>query len=1142
MDLHNRIIILFIIALIPEAAIPSDLQENYTPSSVLSSGKWFRIAVKDNGIYRIDFSRLKQLGLSNPSNPRIYGNNFGQLSYYNNDPSPDDLKEISIYLSKGSDGIFNEGDYLLFYAEGTNRWKYDHTSGQYNFVRQNYSDSAYYFITSSEVPGKIIANASAITEPTNYTSTSYDVLYNHELETENLIKSGREWYQPQSTITGTQINPGFKELIPGEKINYRIRVLARSPSPSTFRFYEASNLNLSINVPEVNIFSTTGIYAQDIYKEGSLTPSSSSPVFEMKFFNNGEQSAEGWIDYVRLSGRARIAYTSGKSIEFSDNKAIGPGRITEFTLISTVNGLTIWDISDPFNPEILSYSVSGENYRFRLKTDSLKRFTAFTSESVGTPGFRTKPVVNQDLHGTGPADMIIVSHPLFLKYAEQLKETHFENDGLITLIVTPEQIYNEFSGGIPDIAAIRNFMRMKYSRQKGTDHLLKYLLLFGDGSFENKTAPPKNPNFIPTYQSQNSTVIVSSFTSDDFYGLLEPGEGEADGSEDIGIGRFPVSDTLQASIMVSKVRKYLSGDSKGDWRNIIAISADDEDGNTHMNDAEALYSLLNSTYPDFNIDKIYLDAYKQVTLTNGQSYPDVTKAINDRINAGCLIFDYLGHGNEIGLAHERVVKTENINSWRNGSKLPVFITATCEFSRFDDIEIDKITGEMPGKSSAGEMVILNPDGGGIALLTTTRVVYSAPNYTLNRNILYYSFSRDENGNALGLGDIIRLAKLNSGNGMNKRNFLLLGDPALKLAWPWHGKIVTDSINSISVSQPVDSIKALSKITITGHVENNNGSLVSKMDGYIYPLVFDKIKRVKTLANDGGDVMEFDTRNSIIFSGKAYVSRGNFSFTFIVPKDIDYSFGNGKISYYSTMGNNDMTGSFSDIIVGGFSKNMTSDSKGPEIDLYLNDTLFRDGGICDANPVLLGIIRDEGGINTTGAGIGHDLTAYLDDDRNSSFVLNNFFETDLDSFSSGTVYYPLYDISPGTHSLTLKAWDNFNNSSEAKIKFLVKTDNGFIINNLINYPNPFTDQTSITAEHNRPDEVLSVRIYIYSLTGNLIRIFEESVATSGYWLPPVAWDGTSEGGKRVGRGIYPYSVIMTTSSGETTKASGRMIIL
>jgi hypothetical protein len=532
-----------------------------------------------------------------------------------------------------------------------------------------------------------------------------------------------------------------------------------------------------------------------------------------------------------------------------------------------------------------------------------------------------------------------------------------------------------------------------------------------------------------------------------------------------------------------------------------------------------------------------MDAFKQITSVNGQSYPDVTKAINDRINSGCLIFNYLGHGNDIGLAHERVVKTENINSWRNSSKLPLFITATCEFSRFDDIEINLLTHEMTGKTSAGEMVLLSRDGGGIALMTTTRVVYSAPNYTLNRNIYNYAFTKDSAGNALCLGDIIKLAKRNSGSGMNKRNFLLLGDPAVQLAYPWHGKVITDSINNVSVKQKIDSLQALSLITVSGHLEDKDYNLINTFNGNVYPLVYDKASKIKTLANDGGPYMEFNLRNNILFSGKTKASNGKFSFTFMVPKDIDYTFGKGKISYYANQGSTDLAGAFTDMIVGGFSNSTTVDTSGPEI-----NSLFRNGGLSDKNPVLLAIIEDKGGINTTGSGIGHDLTAFLDKDRNRSFVLNNYFETDFDNYKKGRIIYPMEDMDKGTHSLTLKAWDNFNNSSETSITFVVETDKGFVLNNLLNYPNPFNDQTSISAEHNRPDADLDVRINIYNMSGKIIKIIETSFLSTGYKLPPVIWDGKDEGGRRVGRGIYPYTVILSTEKGETARASGRMIIL
>lgn len=1115
-------------------------QESWVSSSLLSSGIWYKMGVVEDGIYRLDYNALKQLGLSNPSNPRVYSNNFGQLSYYNNDKKPDDLKEISVFMSKGSDGIFNEGDYLLFYAQATHRWKYSTATGNYEFIRHNYSDTAFYFITSSSSSGKSVAVLPGVSGSPDYSTSSYDALYIHEVEKENLIKSGRDWVQPVS-MNGIKINPGFTDILTSEAINFSIRVLGRSSIPTMFRLYEGETLLAGVLVPEVSILSTTGTFARDVTAGGSANPASSSPSYDVKFYNNGEQSALGWLDYLKLSGRALISY-KGKAVRFSDSRSVSAGRKTQFTLKSSTSGINIWDITDPSNPAIVQYTRTGENDIFLSATDSLRTFIAFATENALAPVIRKSPVASQDLHASQPADMVIVTHPVFRKYASKLADFHLKNSNLVSLLVTPEEIYNEFSGGVPDIAAIRNFLRMKFMKQKGSDHPLKYLLLFGDGSFENKTLPPHNPNFVPTYQSRNSTVVVSSFTSDDFYGLLEDGEGEADGTEDLGIGRFPVSDTSQASILVSKVIKYMSPGSSGNWKNVIAIAADDEDGNTHMTDAEGLYSLLNTNYPSFNVDKIYLDAFRQVTSVNGQSYPDVIKKIDERINAGCLIFDYLGHGNEIGLAHERVVRTENINSWRNGSKLPLFITATCEFSRFDLVEPDQLTGDWNGKNSAGEMVLLNQDGGGIALMTTTRVVYSAPNYTLNRNILNYAFTLDSEGNALRLGDIIRIAKNNSGSGMNKRNFSLLGDPAVQIAYPWHGKVITDEVNDKPVSIPPDSLKALSVVTISGHVEDNKGILLENFNGMVYPQVYDKVSRIKTLANDGGQVMEFDLRNNIIFSGKTVASGGKFSFSFIVPKDIDYSFGTGKISYYAFDGTEDMSGNYNDIVVGGFSNAIINDTTGPQIRVFLNDTLFRNGGISDSNPLLLAIIEDQGGINTTGSGIGHDLIAYLDGNRNRSYVLNSFFESDLDNYRKGRVFYPVGEIEKGSHSVTVKAWDNYNNSTEETLMFLVRGDNGFIITNLINYPNPVTEATHISAEHNRPDDHLSIRISIFNMNGQAIKIIETEVSSTGYRLPPVLWDGNDDGGKRVGRGIYPYTVTVTTGEGEVSKASGRMLIL
>ena len=1113
-------------------------KDSYSSSSELSTGIWFRIAVTTDGIYRIDYSKLKQLGLVNPSNPRVFGNNFGQLSYYNDDPKPDDLKELSILEYTGSDGLFNEGDYLLFFGKGTGRWIYNTTRKEYDYLSHNYSDTAFYFITSGSTPGKTILTAAEPSLPATYSSSESDALFVHEQDDENLIRSGREWFQQISAI---HIDPGFSELLTSESVIYNIRVAARASVPTIFRLYEGTTLKKSIQVQGINLFDNIGTYAQITDSAGSFQPGSTSPVYDIRFFNNGETGAHGWLDRVILQGRRSNSFP-GSVRQYTDSKSVAAGRITGFSIRSLTNDALIWDVTDPLNVKDIKYTRTGENLTFKSATDILKTFVAFTTSNAIVPIIKPVAILNQDLHSSAPADMIIITHPLFRLYAEKLAEIHQDNDGIISQVVTPEQIYNEFSGGIPDIVALRNFVRMKYLKQKESIHPLKYLLLFGDGSYENKTPPPDNPNFIPTYQSQNSNVVVSSCTSDDFYGLLDDGEGEIDGTEDIGIGRLPVSDTTQAGIVLSKIKRYLDPANMGDWKNVICLSADDEDGNTHMSDAEGLAAAINDSVPSYNVDKIYLHAFKQTTTANGQSYPEVNKAINDRINSGCLIFNYTGHGAESGLAAERVIRSEDINSWKNGGKLPLFITATCEFSRFDDIEINLATRQMTGKTSGGEMVFLNKEGGGIALMSTTRVVYSAPNYYLNRNIFNCAFKHDEKGNPISLGDIIKIAKNNSGPGPNKRNFTLLGDPALKLAYPYHGKVMTDSVNKVPVSYGIDSLKALSIVTISGHIEDPLGNPLNSFNGVVAPLVYDKASKIKTLANDGGQSMTFDLRNSIIFSGKTMAKDGRFSFTFIVPRDIDYSFGSGKISYYANEKKEDMNGSFNDIIVGGFFKTLPTDNEGPEIKLYMNDTLFRNGGITDTNPRLLAVITDKGGINTTGSGIGHDLIGFIDNEPNRSFVLNNYFENDFDNYMRGRITYNLSGLSAGSHSLTVKVWDNYNNSSEKSISFQVVTGEKFVLKNLLNYPNPFFGETSITLEHNRPDNELIVTINIFNINGRIIKIIKTKVAPTGYTLPPVLWDGKDDGGGRVGRGIYPYTVTIITAEGETARVTGRMIIL
>lgn len=1131
----------FLLISLPLTLHGQDGGNTYTSSSVLSSGTWYKIALTEDGIYRIDFATLKKYGIENPANLRIFANNSGQLSFFNDNTAPDDLKEVGAAIQTGNDGIFNEGDFLLFYGENPHKWIFDRDAGDFNFLRHNYSDTAFYFITSGSIPGKKILTAGKPASPPDYFSSVSDVLFIHEKETDNLLKSGREWYQPVSSVTPVDIDPKFTGIDTSEPVKFSARVLARASVPTVFRFYEAGTQLAGALVPAADLSSTTGTYASAAGSSWESFPLSSSPAYQLKFFNNGEISATAWLDYLKIHARKKNSF-NGQTAFFEDINSVAPGNITRFTIETTSDDAIIWDVTDRYNPKIMQTGRSGNTLFFSASTDSLKKFMAFNADRAKSPLFKSLPVGNQDLHASEPADMIIVTHPSFKSYAEKVKEIHRQNDDLISLIVTPEQIYNEFSGGIPDIAAIRNFLRMKFLRQKGTSHPLKYLLLFGDGSCQNKSFSTGNPDFIPTYQSENSNVIISSFTSDDFYGLLEENEGEDIGTVDLGIGRLPVSDTTEAGIMVAKLRNYTDPGNQGEWKNIVCLIADDEDGNTHLTDAEKLSKILADSVKWINTDKIYFDAFKQTTTSTGQFYPNVTRAITDRVNSGALIVNYTGHGNELSLAHERVVTAETISQWKNGSRLPLFITATCEFSRFDNIEINPVNQEITGIKSAGEKILLSSEGGGIALMSTTRLVYSAPNFELNRHIFDIAFDPDPQGRAQRLGDIIRFAKNNSGNNTNRRNFLLLGDPAIRLAYPWHGRIVTDSINNLSVSETPDTLKALAMVTISGHAEDIAGRPLGTFNGFISPTIFGKPVTLRTLANDGGEKVEFSLQNTVLFSGQTSAVNGRFRFSFRVPRDIDYNFGPGKVSYYASDDSSDLTGQYSPITTGGFDNSAISDTSGPSIKLFLNDTLFREGGVCDRDPELYALLSDKDGINSAGTGIGHDLVFWLDDDRENSRVLNNYFINDQGSYTSGSITYRMQGLTGGNHSLTLKAWDNFNNSSEKTISFFVETAEAFILKDPLNYPNPFSSGTMITAGHNRPGQEFRVTLTVFDALGRIVRIIRESKFQDGYQVNPVAWDGCGNGGRKMGKGIYSYRMTVTIKDGETATISGRMIIL
>ena len=1107
---------------------------NYAAHSVLSGGDWYKIRLNRSGIYKITYSDLAGMGMDvnsiNPENIRIYGNGGGMLPESNSEFRYDDLQENAIIVHDGGDGNFNEGDYILFYGESPNAWKLKPEISRFYHYKNVYSDSTYYFITADIGPGKRIEMESSSTEEPNYSVTTFNDFEFHEQDLYNLIKSGREWYGEVFDLqTSYDFSFNFPNLKNDEEHYIRVKVVARASASSSFSITNDGAPLISILVPGVSI-KGTGDYARTA--TGTKFFNTTGPDVNIGIkYNKSTSSASGWLDYIELNIIRNMIFSGGQ-MDFRDAFSIGSDRISEFKLSGVSQSVKVWEITDPVNIHKVETSLAGSNLTFVLPTNELREFIAYDGSSYLTADFAGK-IPNQDLHSLGQIDYVIVSHPEFLSQANRLESFHTSNSKLKIHVTTPGEIYNEFSSGAQDITAIKDLMRMLYERAEPGQEP-KYLLLFGDASYDYKNRIADNTNFVPTFESEESLHETTSYATDDYFGFLDPDEGK--GKEDlldIGIGRFVVQTLDEASQMVDKVFNYAGSSVSimGDWRNVITFVADDENGNVHMNQANQLAQFVDTTYKTMNVDKIYIDAYNQVSTPGGQRYPDVNKAINTRIGKGTLIMNYTGHGGEVGWAHERILEISDINSWENFNSLTVFVTATCEFTRYDD----------PGRISAGELVFINPHGGGISLFTTSRPTYGSSNLSLNRGFYKYAFEKQDNGEYYSMGDLIRLAKFESSSESNDKKFILIGDPALKISYPEY-KVETVSINQHNVSPVPDTLKALSKVTLSGEIQDETGNKLNDFDGAVSTIVYDKESEVTTFGHDPGSSQStFMLRKNVIYKGKANVTGGEFSLSFIVPKDIAYQYGFGKISYYANNDKSDASGYSENIIVGGFSDTEIVDVSGPSIELFMNNESFKSGGITDENPVLLAHVSDSNGINTVGNGIGHDIVAILDDDTENPFILNDYYEADMNSYKSGKILYPLSGISPGSHRIELKIWDVFNNSSKSFIDFIVEESSRMTINNVINYPNPFCDYTSFVFDHNQPGSELDVEIKIFDISGRLVANFNERINNNGYKATPIIWYGTNINGANLDGGIYIYRIRVSGDDGKLSHAVKKLVI-
>lgn len=1126
-------------------AIAAIGQPIYTQQSVLASGLWGKIGVVKEGIYRVDVNMLATLGLTSSSissaSIRLYGNGGKMLPENNVTSRIDDLAENSIEIFDGGDGIFNGTDYFIFYAAGSHQWNFDTINQNFGFQRNLYSDTAYYFITiNTNSPGKRIITQPLDTRIPQQQINTYTDRYAYESDLSNLLNSGKEWVGENflTNFGGTttrNFSLNWNGLITSEPLTIATSLTGRSVGNSAQFNVALNNRNIqTVNIPTVS-GDLLGAFARNIKTTGNYFSNQSNLTLNITYQSNAA-GAEGWLNQFTITGRRSLSFTDNTFLSFRDIRTLQPNIAAQFNVSNAPTASSVWNITIPLQPTKIPINQNGTNINFITDINQLKEYIAFSSSQFSLPISLGK-IVNQNLHNTNNIKGIIITHSSLLLQAQRLAAFHLQQYGYTDAVVTIDKIYNEFSSGSPDPTAIRDYIKLLWDKASSTSTKPEYVLLFGAGSFDPKNRIPANINLVPVYESSNSLDPLLTFTSDDFFGLIDNADDINNNNSasplSVAVGRLPVNNITEATIMVNKIINYHSAKSFGDWRKEMIFLADDQDNNLHLNDAESIVASAFSTNPIFHPQKLYLDAFSLVSGAGGARYPAVNEAIVNGIFNGALIFNYSGHGNFQRLTEEAVFSSAEVNRFNNPNKLPLFITASCDFAPHDN----------PTKQSLGEKLLHGNTNGGIALLTTTRLVFASSNRIMNSNYIQASLARKADGSYLSLGESVRIAKnntiQNNGDVLNSRKFSLLGDPAMQLAFPKGLMRITEINNKPFTGN--DSLQSLGKYNIKGEVLTPSGNINNSFTGIANIIIYDKAQSIKTLGNTvGSPVTNFSQQKNILFRGKATVTNGIFICIFVLPKDINFQIGNGSISLYAENGITDAASTISIKISAGNAL-VSADKTGPAIQLFLNDSLFKTGGLTNENPILIAKLFDSSGINATGNSIGHDITLVIDGDERNQIVLNDYYSNSIDNYQSGELRFQLPTITPGIHTLKVKAWDVLNNSNEARLEFAVAKKEKLQISAVRNFPNPFTLSTQFAFEHNQPNTNMLVDIQIFSSNGQKVRSIKRLLNTEGTRNVQISWKGDSDSGQKLAYGSYFYRIIVVADA-QQTQSAGQLLLL
>ncbi len=1095
-----------------------------TPS-VLAEGAWYKIAVTQTGVYRVDAGFLRKMGIDpskiNPKNLQIFGNGGGILPQSNATPRPVDLVQNAIWIAGEEDGRFDEKDAIYFYAEGPRVVGYD--SLQKSFVHQinYYSDSSYYYLNVGTLPGKRIASVGS-QNTAGTVIDQFDDYWFHEEESVNLLQSGREWWGEYLGLSGQlSLKAELPGVLPGSAATLRGAGIATAQVTTRFRWQvngqdvgEQSQGAVSTYRYDLKAQRSEKAYA---FTVGNTPP----PTFNiaLSFDKNGQNSAQAYLNYVALQTKRQLrAYPTQQTYRFLPS---GSASVS-YSLKNIPTDWQWWEVSDPQQPRRATLERAADGTAKFGANDgrNLRAYAGFSTDQALEPASWQK-VANQNLHALPVPELLIVTPKAWQSEATRLARFREKHDGLSVAVVTIDQIFNEFASGKHDPTAIRDFVRHLYRQNP---EKIKYLLLFGDATYDYRNrsgtqSAAQQQRWVPVYESRESLHPVYTYSSDDYFGFLQENEGDwlettaGDHPLDVGIGRLPVKTPEEARVVVDKLIHYASSPKAlGKWRNRISFVADDGDGNIHQRDADLLARQIGDK---FLTQRLFVDAFPQVSSPEGAKVPDLNAAIRQRIDDGTLILNYTGHGGTTGWAEEQILTLADMQNARGYDNMPLLLTATCEFGRYDD----------PALVSGAELMVLSPRGAAIGALTTTRPVFASTNFSLNQ--AFYEALNAADG-ATRVGDLMKTTKNNSLRGSLNRNFALLGDPSMQLARPAY---------EVAWAAPPDTLSALRQVTLRGNILQNK-KVADTFDGTATVTIYDKPSRFRT-NGAGGAATAYDELRNKLYEGQATVRRGQFTVSFVVPRNIDYRFGPGRASVYALRSDSltDAAGQLALTVGGAVSE--AADRTPPNLTAYLNDSTFRDGQTVSANSVLWIKTFDASGISVSSAGLGQNLTATLND--STVFVLNDYYRAQPDDFRRGTIRFPLNDLPPGHHSLRVKIWDSHTNSTEATLRFVVGEEASIALGSAEFFPNPFDDQLSFKINHDRPGEDVEITVRLMTLSGQVVYTSRKIYYNSEPNIAEMLYFGANSALAFPGRVLYLYELQIRSSKDQTTdRRTGKLL--